>query len=84
MAKALADKYSMINYETNDQYSRFKKIANPVDQPQLSKRFENPDEYFSRPYEYVQYIEQQTEEAFEMIILDFLSMDPEKYVIVCF
>lgn len=82
MANAIAEKHRMTYYDWNEHYPRFKEVANPADQPFLSKAFSGPEEYFSQPIpEYVEYLFKQTEEAFEMVVADLLAMPRERPII---
>ena len=82
MAKALADKHGMLYYDPNDHYPRFKAAASPAQQPHLSRKFRDAEEYFSQPLtQYVEYLEKQSEEAFEMMVADFLGMGADGPII---
>ena len=82
MARAIAAKHTMVYYDWNDHYARFKAAANPDNQPYLSKVFEGPDELFGQPIpEYVESLFGATEEAFVMVVEDLLGMDPDVPII---
>ena len=82
MAKALADKHGLRYYDPNDHYPRLKAAASPTEQPYLSRTFRDADAYFSLPLpEYVEHLEKQTEEAFEMMVVDFLEMGADTPII---
>ena len=78
MAAALAERHGMTYYDWNDHFPRFKKAATDEEQPFLSKSFNGVEEYFGQPIpEYVEYLERQTEEAFQMVVADLLEMPSE-------
>lgn len=79
MAKLIAQKYDMIYYNADDAMRNHFKIANKAEQPEMSRKFKDAEEYFNRPInEYSRWILDINEEAFDMVILDLLKLSKGK------
>ncbi len=81
-AKALAQKYGYILYDVDAEFDRHAKISNPVDQPDMNKKFANADDFFLRPVEeYVKWLKDNTAQQLEFAIMDLIRLSQNNIVI---
>ena len=83
MSKIIAEKYGFIWVEENSFMDKHNKIANEIEQPNMTKKFPDWEAYFNRPpAEYSQWLDDLNAEAFEMLLIDLIILSQNQKVIV--
>jgi len=83
MSKIIAEKYGFIWVEENSFMNKHNKIANEIEQPNMTKKFTDWETYFNRPpAEYSQWHDDLNAEAFEMLLIDLIILSQNQKVIV--
>jgi 2-phosphoglycerate kinase len=79
----LASKHGLQPYHPEDLFHKHKKAASPEDHPSLFAPFHGWEWLFNRPIdEYIQGLEANGREQFEMVVLDLVKMNAQSRVVV--
>ncbi len=82
IARLLAEKCGAIVYSADEKFAQHKKIANPVEQPALCRKFKDWDSYFEQPInEYSLWLKAVQDDLISMIIVDLLKLSEKRRVI---
>jgi hypothetical protein len=83
MAKTIAEKYGFTLFNKHQATTDYKKVANKMSQPAMTKKFVNWGEYFDRsPTEYSDWLFALSREEIEMMLMDLVALARDKKVIV--
>lgn len=71
ISKEIVKKYGFIRYDVDEEFDKHQKLSNPIDQPNMNKKFNNADEFFLRDKEeYKKWLLDNTKEQMEFILND--------------
>ena len=82
ISKALADKYGFLRYDVDKEFDRHQKMSNPINQPNMNKKFKNADEFFLRSKEeYIDWLINNTKEQLEFVLDELISLSKDQKVV---
>ncbi len=83
LSKALAEKHGFVQFSKHQAEKKYRAIANEIEQPAMTKKFDGWEEYFNRtPIEYSNWLSALDKEELEMMIVDLIALSKERQVIV--
>ena len=81
LSKALAEKYGLYVYNSDERFDFYKKCSDPISQPSMNKSFKDADEFFGRTVEeYKSWLSDNARELLDFILLDLIRISQDRLV----
>ena len=82
MSKVIAEKYGFVRYDADAEFDKHQKLSNPIEQPNMNKKFANADDFFMRDVnEYMQWLKDNAEEQMDFIFKDLKEISKNQKVV---
>ena len=82
VSKALAEKYGLAVYTTDEHFDGHREISDVRFQPSMNKTFRDADEFFGRSVEeYRKWLEDNTREQMEFVLLDLIRLSQNQKIL---
>ncbi len=82
ISRALGQKYGLMVYDADQEFSRHQQLSDPIHQPAMNRKFRNADEFFGRTVEdYSKWLTDNTREQLDYILMDLIQRAQDQPVL---